>query len=399
MGITAAITAALSSVGVGAATAGTIASIAAPALVGAGIGTVGSAVTGGDLGMGALTGGITGGVGGALGPTLTGLTGSVTAGEALAGAAGGALASGITGGDPLTGTLTGGASGALKGILSSSATDVPGAAGSTSSNAVGGGGAGGVASSAAPMSLGGSAGPDITNLSFTNPGSDFFSSTSPNVDSFLSGGSAADALSLTGPVAAVGPAASAVVPAASTNSIVNAIKNPSFSSVGDALSNNASILLPGAALGYQALQGASEPEGLGDIKAQADRLNAQGQELQSYLQSGKLPAGLQSSLTQAAQSAKATIRSQYASRGMSGSSAEAQDLANVDQRIQAQGASLAVNLLQQGITETNLSSQLYSAIMQRELAEDKMLSDSITNFATAAAGGVPGGGTTIRIGR
>jgi hypothetical protein len=60
--------------GVGAATAGTIASVATPALINAGIGAAGSAIMGGDPGQGALMGGI----GGAAGP----LSGAISRGFA-----------------------------------------------------------------------------------------------------------------------------------------------------------------------------------------------------------------------------------------------------------------------------------------------------------------------------
>src|SRR5581483_8315334 len=98
-----------------------------------------------------------------------------------------------------------------------------------------------------------------------------------------------------------------------------------------------------------------------------------------------------------AHSAKAAIRSQYAARGMSGSSAEAQDLAGVDQTIASQGVSIATQLLQTGISEQNLSAQLYSTIMSAQLNQDNQLSQAIAALAAAAARPtitLPSAGTT-----
>lgn len=99
-------------VGIGAATAASIAAVAAPAIVGAGVGAIGSAITGGDPLTGALTGGLSGGLAAGFGPALAGATGlSNAVAGGLTGAAGGALGSFLGGGNPLTGALTGGIGG------------------------------------------------------------------------------------------------------------------------------------------------------------------------------------------------------------------------------------------------------------------------------------------------
>lgn len=175
------------------------------------------------------------------------------------------------------------------------------------------------------------------------------------------------------------------------SSFSNFLSNPSLGGFGNFLSKNSNILLPAAGLGFQAIEGNSPPKGLGQIEGQAAQLNSQGAELQSYLSSGKLPPGVSSSLKQAGDSAKAAIKSQYAQRGMSGSSAEAQDLANVDNQISTQGTQIATQLLQQGIQETGLSAELYNQIMQSTLSQDKELGTAVANFAASAAGGGTGG--------
>lgn len=88
-----------------------------PAVGGAGVGALGSLLSGGDPMKGALTGGVTGGAigafggeGGALAQAL-GLSGPQV--NALLGAAGGGLGYGLTGQNPLIGALLGGAGGYL----------------------------------------------------------------------------------------------------------------------------------------------------------------------------------------------------------------------------------------------------------------------------------------------
>jgi len=174
--------------------------------------------------------------------------------------------------------------------------------------------------------------------------------------------------------------------------------------LGDAasyLGKNPGLLISGAGLGYEMLNKASNPlsgtPGYNQISNTAGSLATQGQQLTSFLQNGTLPPGVQGALTQAAHSAKAAIRSQYAARGMSGSSAEAQDLAGVDQTIASQGVSIATQLLQTGISEQNLSAQLYSTIMSAQLNQDNQLSQAIAALAAAAARPtitLPSAGTT-----
>jgi hypothetical protein len=187
------------------------------------------------------------------------------------------------------------------------------------------------------------------------------------------------------------PAASAPTapPApAPTSAIGKFLADPGFSTGGDALSANAGWLVPAATLGYTALnanKGLSGVPGYNQLSGQAAALNTQGQQLQSYLNTGTLPPGVQSSLTSAGKSAKAAIRSQYASRGMSGSSAEAADLAHVDQTIVSSGVNIATNLLAQGVSEQNLSAQLYQHILTANLQSDAQLGTALGTLAAGAA--------------
>jgi hypothetical protein len=150
-------------------------------------------------------------------------------------------------------------------------------------------------------------------------------------------------------------------------------------------------------LGLNLLRGNQPLPGEGQIKSgaagigsEAASLVAQGGNLQNYLNTGTLPPGVQGGINQASDAAKATIRSQYASRGESGSSAEAQDVAHIDQTAATQGADIAMKLLQtgvgevtQGISAQGLSSQLYQYLMEQALSRDQQLGTSIGNFASS----------------
>jgi hypothetical protein len=143
--------------------------------------------------------------------------------------------------------------------------------------------------------------------------------------------------------------------------------------------------LAGATLGLDALRGNQIPKGENAISSEATQLGQQATQLQSYLSSGTLPPGVQTALNQAASSASAAIRSQYASRGMSGSSAEAADLADVQNTIVSQGVSIATNLLNTGVNEANLASQLYGQILSTSLAQDNQLASALATLASASA--------------
>lgn len=171
----------------------------------------------------------------------------------------------------------------------------------------------------------------------------------------------------------------------------------------DALKNNfvkglesPSTLLSAAGLGVGALKQGELAKGERQLQAEAGQLSGQGQQLAGYLQSGTLPPGVQGGINQATHAAKAQIRSQYASRGMSGSSAEQADLARADQSAQTQGAEIAMQLLQQGVNESGLAAGLYKEILNGALEKDKSLGEAFTNFAQSfGGGGTAGAGKSI----
>lgn len=195
----------------------------------------------------------------------------------------------------------------------------------------------------------------------------------------------------------VANAASLPTPAAPpVNTIQEAWNNPGGTNAAGtnnilaAIGANAAPLAAGVGLAGDALMNNKALKGERQIQQQAGQLAAQGQTLQQYLQTGTLPPGLQGALDDASAASIATIKSQYAAHGMSGSSAEQDAIANVQQTVAASGAQMALQLLQTGIGESEGAAQLYQSILNSALQQDATLGAAIGRFATSAAGGNPG---------
>lgn len=406
-GITEAITAALISVGVGEATA----AIAAPALLGAGTGAAGGGAIAGIEGKpilpgvleGGVTGGITGGAIGNLGPLLGAELGggslATGVGDVIAGAGGGALGSAITGQNVGTGALAGGASGALSGVLSA-ATGGGTAPGSTTGGPGASASGTAAAASAAPAASSAITGGESNVLGPGQPtpaGPTTFGTASSSPSNRLwdsvFGGSLPSASAIE--AAPVGAGGIISAPSATGAGDTWNVLTPSQAAAATGAAGSGGGLgglakyAPLAALapvGLDLLKGQQALPGENALKAQASQLASQGTQLESYLQSGTLPPGVSQSLRQAADSAKAAIRSKYAQSG-GNSSAMEQDLASVDTIAATQGATIAQQLLSQGVSETGLANNIYSALMAQATQQDAALSQALGGFATSLAGG------------
>lgn len=327
-----------------------------------------------------LAGGALSGVAGAIGGASGGGGGGSGGGGSEAASLG--VPTQIGGGSPVSGALSSSAS-PTQGALST-------AAGPT------GGPLGGAAASAAPTSA--PVSPTTAGTFGSAPSGDNFlvgaNTTSPVAGASLSG-TPLSSMPGTDPTAAGANAAPTAADAAKgATSVDKFLADPSLKTGFGVLSNNANLILPAAGLVTSALMGNRQQPQETALNATAKRLADQGQTLQGYLQSGTLPPGLQSGLSSAGAAAKATIRSRHAASGTSGSSSEAQELAGVDSAMVTQGANMALSLFQSGLSETQVSNQLYQALLSSTLQQDDQLAQAIGRFASAAAGG----GTTIRLG-
>lgn len=241
-------------------------------------------------------------------------------------------------------------------------------------------------------SLSGAAGSNLSSPLSANVGAGTVGT--PNIGSNLTSEfakAAGGAPGLSSPVAdsLAAPAAAGAAPAAEASSFSKFIDHPSFGGALDMVKANPGAALSAAALGGTALMGNKPLPGEGALKSEAAQLSSQGTQLQGYLNSGTLPPGMQQGINQASEAAKATIRSKYASMGMSGSSAEQQELSQVDSRAQAQASEMAQQLLTTGINESGMASELYSNLMGHALQQDQQLSSALASFAGSMAGGTP----------
>lgn len=251
---------------------------------------------------------------------------------------------------------------------------------------------GGSAATAAPSAAGaGSIGGDVTlndpNSSLasaataaggSNPGTQGLAVGQPNT--FTGFGSGPGGANIPGAIDNFGGAFTPAAPSQSIGQkLTSSLTSPSALIAGTGLAADA--------LKQTGLVGNNTPKGENQINRIAAQENQQGQQLQSYLQSGTLPAGLQQTLNQATEAAKATIRSKYAAMGSSGSSAERDELAAVDANAVGQGSQLALQLLQTGINETGAASTLYEQLLKSSESSEGGLNSAIANFASAAGGG------------
>lgn len=336
--------------------------------------------------------GVSAPVGAGLGAALGGFGGGLAGGQGVGRSAGMGAIGGIGAG--VLSALTGG--GASPSTAGGSAT---GAAGAGSAAAAGGGGAG---PSVSPIDLtqqlGISPGQMATlNNSVTPAGMDISAGQAATLNNAGSGfslpssGISSSSASLMPPGAAAPTAAAATAPAASgygassLGKIMTSLGLPQ-NSVTEAIAKNPNLLLAGGGLAANMMMGNNETEGSGELRAMAQRANERGERFSSYLESGQLPAGAQAGLTQATEAAKAAIRSKYAGMNMSGSSAEMQELNEVDSRAQAQGFQMASNLLRTGVEETGIAANLYRALVGLNAQRDAATGRAISSFASALNG-------------
>lgn len=169
--------------------------------------------------------------------------------------------------------------------------------------------------------------------------------------------------------------------------------------------NPLGILAAGAGLGLNMLKGNKDPEGLDAIRAGAESLKSTGSVLQSYLQTGTLPPGMQASVDLATKAAKARIIQNHANRGLSAdptkNSALQQELSQLDQNAIITAATIGDKLMTQGLSATGMANQLYQSLINLDRERSKATGAAIANFASALGGGsgtTSGGGINLKIG-
>lgn len=361
-----------------------LAPIGAGALEGAGGGALLSGITGHDPLMGALTGGVTGGAIPALGPTLGEATGlGTTAGEALVGGGVGAGLSAVTGGNPLFGAISGTGAGLLAGA---------GSGGGTSGSDFGGGGdvavsptattgASGVGAASAPAAFAGAT-PSATVTPGLNPASTISASPGGNIvsDVAASGGDFTGGTNLGGgsDFGGNGPAGNVSTASSSGGGILD-------KAIGFA-KNNPLALAGIGLMGANMLMGNQPVPAEGQLRNLAGQTGDQALAMESYIQTGKLPTGLQAAIDQSTKANEAEIRSRFAGMGLSGSTMESQALSSIRENAAATAAKIATNLFQQGISLSQLSANEWSTLLSAQLQQDAAFNAALGRFAGGLAG-------------
>lgn len=156
---------------------------------------------------------------------------------------------------------------------------------------------------------------------------------------------------------------------------------------------NNSGLLSAAGMGAQYLMSNKQS---GAEKNLRDLAGRQGATARSFLEagaSGQLPQGLSEGIMQGYEAAKTSIRNKYAGLGLSGSTMEMQELNDLERRLASQKFDASMALVNQGMDASQIANNTYTALVNKELADDSALADALfnmmrgTGYSTAVGGG------------
>lgn len=165
----------------------------------------------------------------------------------------------------------------------------------------------------------------------------------------------------------------------------------------DFLSANKSLILPGALEAGALLTHPKIPyegnlQALANPSAGGTAAGGLASSLIPSVQTGNLPPGASTAVSNATQDSITSIKAKYAQMGLSGSTMEAQDIASAQARGQSMAFDLANQLTQTGLTAAGVSQQdlanqqnIYALLMNAQLQNDQQLSDALASFASASA--------------
>ena len=149
------------------------------------------------------------------------------------------------------------------------------------------------------------------------------------------------------------------------------------------------------ALGLDKVPGSQNLTNLAQESDQlAQQQQAYGSTLEQPLVTGVLPPGQQQAVTNALNDATATIKARYGALGLSGSSMEAEAIANAQNQSVALQGQIEQEMAQTGASAVSsatqnlgLEDQIYQSIMSATISQDQALGNAISKFATAAGTG------------
>ena len=208
------------------------------------------------------------------------------------------------------------------------------------------------------------------------------------------------------PASASGTPAATGTGSSSTPSSTGGPGSPQTTGILPGISNSSlGAATAGVGLLNNLTNGNQAPAGSPALNATATAANttaaqqtAAGTALQQYIASGTLPAGYEDQVQQAAQSARQTIISNYANRGLptdpTRNSALAQELTQVDARLPAMREQLAQQLatagtgmVANGLQATGISSGIYQNLANLQNSQQQQRAQAIANFASSLNSG------------
>jgi hypothetical protein len=132
----------------------------------------------------------------------------------------------------------------------------------------------------------------------------------------------------------------------------------------------------------------------------ASQQSAIGTALTQPLLTGQLPPAAQQSIQNAVQDAITSTKAKYANLGLSGSTAEADAISNIQNQQTAIRFQIAEQMAQTGLNATSqaantfgLQDQIFSQLMNAQVTQDQALQQALARFAAASAGG----GTNVNL--
>lgn len=155
---------------------------------------------------------------------------------------------------------------------------------------------------------------------------------------------------------------------------------------------NPKTALPLGLLGTDLIMGSQTPGEVKTLKqmaAEQGGLAAKEGQLATAEQEGLLPTGAEQKVDLTLKANEAAIRTKYAQMGMSGSTAEAQDLQAARDQAMSQTFEIGSQLASQGLATaqaaTGQQSALLAAILAQEQAQGGDMANALAEFAAAAA--------------
>jgi hypothetical protein len=139
-------------------------------------------------------------------------------------------------------------------------------------------------------------------------------------------------------------------------------------------------------MGVDMLMGNKPLPAQGQLQSLAGSNAASAASLESFVQTGKLPPGMQTAVDLTMKSEEASIRSRMAHMGLSGSTQEAQMIAGAKERATASVANIAKDLFAQGVQLSGISGQELAALLQAQMTQEAGFQNALGRFAGGLAG-------------